>query len=87
MSELLQLSRFWVKLDFRMSAMRVYHNEFIDHLSQRLLDQYLQVCGWELLSSRKLRTYRLFKNNLTYKPYLTYHIKYHLQSLDICSVV
>ena len=48
----------------------VRHNEFISQLLQSLLDQYSQDCGSELLCSRKLRTYRIFKNTLSYEAYL-----------------
>ena len=48
----------------------VRHNEFISQLLQSLLDQYSQDWGSELLCSRKLRTYRIFKNTLSYEAYL-----------------
>ncbi len=51
--------------------------------SQRLCDQYLQLWSSELLSSRNLRTFRLFKNLIAYEPYLNLppHLRVSLAKL------
>ncbi len=44
--------------------------ELIGAIQQRLHDQYLQEWGSTIMASRKLRTYRLFKNSWGYELYL-----------------
>ena len=59
------------------------HDLFIEKLTQRLWDQYQQQWLSDLATSRKLRTYRLFKTRLEFEPYLNLprHIRIQLARL------
>ena len=55
------------------------HDLFIEKLTQRLWDQYQQQWLSDLATSRKLRTYRLFKTRLEFEPYLNLPIHIRIQ--------
>ena len=63
------------------------HDLFIEKLTQRFRDQYQQQWLRDLATSRKLRTYHLFKTRLEFEPYLNLprHIRIQLARLPSSS--